>query len=100
VGINVANDIPPRGAHEPRWPWPEVVPDVRRIDVLDRLVPALPRVTTHRRACSPSRRAQPSRGDCCAAAVRAPVMAAPPVCARTGRSSWKQGGTIGVREAT
>jgi len=46
VGINVANDIPP-AVRATAVALAEVVPDVRRIDVLDRLVPALPRVTTH-----------------------------------------------------
>ena len=46
IGINVANEIPTELA--PRAvALQELRPDVRRLDVLDRLVPALLRLTTH-----------------------------------------------------
>jgi len=46
VGVNVANEIPAELA--PRAiALRELLPDVRRIDVLDRLVPALVRLTAH-----------------------------------------------------
>jgi len=46
LGVNVANDIPQalRGA---AIALAERLPGVRRIDLLDRLVPALPRLATH-----------------------------------------------------
>ena len=46
VGINVANAIPPELADR-AIALQDVVPGARRIDVLDRLVPALLRLTTH-----------------------------------------------------
>ena len=46
IGINVANDIPPELA-ERAIALREHVPDVTRLDVLDRLVPALLPLTTH-----------------------------------------------------
>jgi BirA family transcriptional regulator, biotin operon repressor / biotin---[acetyl-CoA-carboxylase] ligase len=46
IGINVANEIPPELV-ERAVALREVRPDVRRIEVLDRLVPALVRLTAH-----------------------------------------------------
>ena len=46
IGINVANEIP-RDLADRAVSLRELRPDVRRIDVLDRLVPALTRLTTH-----------------------------------------------------
>lgn len=46
IGINVANDVPPELA-ERAMSLRELRPAVRRIDVLDQLVPALLRLTTH-----------------------------------------------------
>jgi BirA family transcriptional regulator, biotin operon repressor / biotin---[acetyl-CoA-carboxylase] ligase len=46
VGVNVANEIPAELAGR-AITLREVLPDVRRIDVLDRLVPALLPLTTH-----------------------------------------------------
>jgi BirA family biotin operon repressor/biotin-[acetyl-CoA-carboxylase] ligase len=46
IGINVANDVPPELA-ERAMSLRELRPEVRRIDVLDQLVPALLRLTTH-----------------------------------------------------
>jgi BirA family biotin operon repressor/biotin-[acetyl-CoA-carboxylase] ligase len=46
VGINVANEIPPDLAGR-AIALRELLPNVRRIDVLDRLVPALVPLTTH-----------------------------------------------------
>lgn len=46
IGINVANEIPPELG--PRAiALRELLPDIRRIDVLDRLVPPLVRLTAH-----------------------------------------------------
>jgi BirA family biotin operon repressor/biotin-[acetyl-CoA-carboxylase] ligase len=46
VGVNVANDIPAELATR-AIALREVLPDVRRLDLLDRLVPALLPLTTH-----------------------------------------------------
>ncbi len=46
IGLNVANDIP-TGLAGRAIGLKEVRPDVRRIDVLDRLIPALVPLTTH-----------------------------------------------------
>ncbi|HKA59769.1 MAG TPA: biotin--[acetyl-CoA-carboxylase] ligase [Gemmatimonadales bacterium] len=46
IGINVANEIPAELANY-AVALSEFRPDVRRVDVLDRLVPALLRLTTH-----------------------------------------------------
>jgi BirA family transcriptional regulator, biotin operon repressor / biotin---[acetyl-CoA-carboxylase] ligase len=46
VGMNVANEIP-AGLAGPAIALREVLPDVRRIEILDRLVPALLLLTTH-----------------------------------------------------
>jgi len=46
VGVNVANEIPPELAGQ-AIALRELLPEVRRIDVLDRLVPALVPLTTH-----------------------------------------------------
>jgi BirA family biotin operon repressor/biotin-[acetyl-CoA-carboxylase] ligase len=46
VGVNVANEIPPELAGR-AIALNELLPEVRRIDVLDRLVPALVPLTTH-----------------------------------------------------
>lgn len=46
IGVNVANEIPPE-LGERAIALCELLPDVRRIDVLDRLVPALLPLTTH-----------------------------------------------------
>jgi len=46
VGVNVANELPPELAGR-AIALRELLPDVRRIDVLDRLVPALLPLTTH-----------------------------------------------------
>jgi len=46
IGINVANEIPAELADR-AIALRELLPDVRRIDVLDRLVPALRPLTTH-----------------------------------------------------
>ena len=43
VGVNVANDIPP-AVRDTAIALEEIAPGVRRIDVLDRLVPPLPRL--------------------------------------------------------
>ena len=46
VGMNVANEIPPELAGR-AIALNELLPEVRRIDILDRLVPALVPLTTH-----------------------------------------------------
>jgi len=46
VGVNVANEIPPELAGR-AIALRELLPDVRRLDLLDRLVPALLPLTTH-----------------------------------------------------
>lgn len=46
IGVNVANEIPPELADR-AIALRELLPDVRRIDFLDRLVPALVPLTTH-----------------------------------------------------
>jgi len=46
VGVNVANEIPPELAGR-AIALNELLPEVRRIDILDRLVPALVPLTTH-----------------------------------------------------
>lgn len=46
IGVNVANDIPAELAGR-AIALHELLPDVRRIDVLDRLIPALVPLTTH-----------------------------------------------------
>jgi BirA family transcriptional regulator, biotin operon repressor / biotin---[acetyl-CoA-carboxylase] ligase len=46
MGVNVANAIPPELA-ERAMALSEVVPEIRRLDVLDRLVPALTRLGAH-----------------------------------------------------
>ena len=46
IGINVANEIPPELA-ERAIALRELLPDVQRLDLLDRLVPALVPLTTH-----------------------------------------------------
>jgi len=46
IGVNVANEIPPDLARQ-AIALRELLPDVRRIDVLDLLVPALLPLTTH-----------------------------------------------------
>ena len=47
IGVNVANDIPIE-LHDHAIALRELLPDVRRIDLLDRLVPALRPLTAHR----------------------------------------------------
>ena len=46
IGVNVANDIPPELARR-AIALRELRPEIRRMDVLDRLVPALMALTTH-----------------------------------------------------
>jgi len=99
VGINVVNDIPP-AVRSTAVALAEVVPYVRRIDVLDRLVPVLPQITTHH--------APLTEAECAAFAVRdwlrgrllrAPVYGrACGVRADGALLVEGQGGTIGVRE--
>ena len=62
VGVNVANEIPPELAGR-AIALRELLPDVRRIDVLDALVPALVPLTTHHAPLAESERAAFERRD-------------------------------------
>jgi BirA family biotin operon repressor/biotin-[acetyl-CoA-carboxylase] ligase len=99
VGINVANDIPP-AVRATAVSLAEIVPGVRRIDVLDRLVPALPQVMTHSGVLTESESAAFAARDWLRGRLlRAPVYGrACGVRADGALLVEAQGGTIGVRE--
>ena len=99
VGINVTNDVP-AAVRATAVALAEAVPGVRRIDVLDRLVPVLPQLTAHHAALT--------EAECAAFAardwLRGRLLRAPAY----GRAAGVRadgallvegaGGTIGVRE--
>ena len=99
VGINVANEIP-SAVRATAVALAEIVPGVRRIDVLDRLVPALPQVTTHSGVLTESESAAFAARDWLRGRLlRAPVYGrACGVRADGALLVEGQGGTIGVRE--
>jgi BirA family biotin operon repressor/biotin-[acetyl-CoA-carboxylase] ligase len=99
VGINVANEIP-AAVRASAIALAEFAPGVRRIDVLDRLVPVLPQLTTHHAPLAESECAAFAARDW----LRGRLLRAPAYGRACGvRADGAllvegAGGTIGVRE--